>query len=249
MTISGCLHSICNRAGSPRLSNWAFIAAVLLLVAVPAGSARADDPVSFSVDTKGSYTLGPGDSESLARRLAWFRAKRLAAGQAAERFERRRLIQFMDRDKNELVALVADSLNATERKDRCRPDGRSGSTTCIVRARVVVRLSDFIDAQLVSLELSRIEDRENYHDELEPQIQDPFEPGQALAKAYRLIDKHEPRMAVIFLDSLTRRFPNWWEAYEIKAMALRLQNQVAAMKQAYLRACELGRLTACSKLD
>ena len=64
------------------------------------------------------------------------------------------------------------------------------------------------------------EDLENYHDETEPVIPVHLNPGHALAKAYRLIDKREVRPAVIFLDRLARQYPGWGEIDEIKALAL-----------------------------
>ena len=112
----------------------------------------------------------------------------------------------------------------------------------------MVRLSDFIDAQLASLRLGAREDEEDYRHEMEPSVPMPLKPGQALAKAYRLIDKKELRMAIIYLDRLADQYPDWWEIYDIKALALRLQDQPARMLEALRKACELGSPTACAEV-
>ena len=130
--------------------------------------------------------------------------------------------------------------------DQCRKS--DGGTVCTVRVHTVVRLSDFIDAQLASLRLGAREDEEDYRHEMEPSVPVPLKPGRALAKAYRLIDKKELRMAIIYLDRLADQYPDWWEIYDIKALALRLQDQPARMLEALRKACELGSPTACAEV-
>lgn len=224
----------------------ALITAVFLVGSLLAASAAADDAVTLSFDTQAAFASRPGGSLPPARELAVFRAKRDAAYRAADQFAKRRLIQFADKDKDELVHLVTDSLSSDLLPDRCRPDG-SGDV-CTVRAHTVVRLSDFIDARLVSLKLSHAEDDLGYRDEMEPRVPVPLKPGQALAKAYRLIDKHELRMAIIYLDRLAEHYPNWWEIYDLKALALRGQNRPAEMLAALRKACALGSPKACKEL-
>lgn len=217
----------------------------LFLIAFASWAVAADDAVSVGVEAQASYTLGPGDSKPLARTLASFRAKRKAAGQAADRFAEQRMIQFVDRDKNELVCLVAEGVAAELLEDRCFSDG--AAVTCAVNLHALVRLSDFIDAQLTSLQLGA-QEGVDYRAEMEPEVVTPFRPGQSLAKAYRLIHNQKWRMAIIYLDRITRQYPNWWEPYEVKAVALKHENQISAMQQALQRACALGSTTACADL-
>jgi hypothetical protein len=158
----------------------------LFIVTAAAKASAADDITRFGIVTQASYTLAPGDTKPLARKLALFRAKRKAANQAADRFTERGVIQFVDRDKNELVSLVADRLDAEILQYRCETDGPA--VTCNVRVHPVAKLSDFINAQLASLRLGAQEEAD-FREEMEPEVVAPFRPGQALAKAYRLIHK------------------------------------------------------------
>ena len=240
---SDALPSPNRKNGFAVLTTGAVIAVGIVMITFAARAAGADDTVSVSVETEASYTLSPGDSKSLARRLALFRAKRMAADQAADRFTAQKLIQFVDRDKNELVCLVADRLDAELLQDHCRTDGHTD--TCTAQAITRVSLSDFIDAQLTSLRLGA-EDEADYREEMAPEIAAPFRPGLALAKAYRLIHKKEWRMAIIYLDRITQRYPNWREAYEVKAVALNFENQFSARREALQQACALGSSTACA---
>jgi tetratricopeptide (TPR) repeat protein len=235
------------RRSSITLPMVAFLLATVAFMSAPGtGDAGADDAVTLGFDTRATYAPGPGDSRTEARNLAFFRAKRKAVLMAADRFEHQRLIQFVDRDKNELVHMVADALTPESLEDTCR-DVHDGAV-CTVRLHTVVRLSDFIDAQLASLRLGADEDTADYRHEMEPSVPVPLRPGKALAKAYRLIHKNELRMAIIYLDRLADQYPNWWEIYEIKALALRLQDQPARMLEALRKACELGSPTACAEL-
>lgn len=223
---------------------------VLLLAAIAlmgAPAAAADDAVTLGFETRASYSLGSGDSRPAARKMALFRAGRKAVYLAADHFERRRLIQFVDKDRKELVHLVADALTPKVLEDQCRK--ANGKTVCAVRVHTVVRLSDFIDARLASLRLGAVEDAAGYREEMEPSVPVPVRPGRALAKAYRLIDKKELRMAIIYLDRLSDQYPDWWEIYDIKALAFRLQDQPARMRDALRKACELGSPTACAELE
>ena len=226
--------------------SWTALTLLLLLIVAAAGPAGADDAVTLSIETRGAYDLGPGDSRALGRKLALFRARRAAAERAADRFARKDLIQFVDRDRDELVDLVADGLQSKILEDHC-PAGGS-STACTVRTLTTVHLSDFIRAELTSLRLGTAEKEAGYRDEMAPRIPDHLEPGQVLARVRRLIDQKELRMAVIYLDRLTDRYPNWREIYEAKAAALRLQNRPDRMRRALNKACELGSPKACSEL-
>ena len=230
-----------------RLTVMAAIATFLFLEPVSARSSGFDDSITLSVETEGSYTLGPGDSKPLARKLALFRATRKAAEQAADGFAQRKLIQFVDKDKDELIALVTEVLNSKQLWEHWQPEGTAPVYT--VRLHVTVTLPDFIDAQLTSIRLARQVDSQGYRDEMEPPLPESLKPGVALAKAYWLIHEHELRRAIIYLDRVTHHYPNWREAYEIKAAALGLQNQFTAMQEALQCACKLGSATACTKVN
>ncbi len=214
------------------------MAVTLLTGLLAAPSASADDAVTLSVDTEAPYTPSAADAILPNRELALFRARRQAAEQAAEQFVQRRLIQFADRNRDELVLLVADQLAGEVRENCCRPNG--DRVNCTLRLHAVVRLSDFIDAQLTSLQLTRNEAHAGYREEMAPPMPTALKPGHLLATAHHLMDRRQTRQAIIYLDNLTRRYPMWREPYEVKAIALRMQNRPAEAAAVLRKACAVG---------
>jgi hypothetical protein len=209
------------------LSLWFTMVTTLTFVPLTATSARASDAVTLSVDTEVSYTYFGNDGTASNRDNALFRARLKAADQAADTFARRRLIQFADRDKEELVLLVADQLTGKVRENCRRSNG--DQTACKIRLNAVIRLSDFIDAETASLQLRRQEVNANYREKMEPTVASPIKPGHLLAKAFNLIDCGERRQAIIYIDILIRRYPMWRELYEVKSMAMHTQNRPAVL--------------------
>ena len=208
----------------PLRTLWISLLAAALATILPAVVPAGADCTSLTLTTEGVYAPGQGDSAPLTRLLALYRAKVAAAEQAADRFADRRIIQFATHDRNELVNLVADNLKPEVLVDRWETTDKKKSYK--VRLRVEVKLSDFIDAQLENLKLSSRESRDNYMQEMEPYLPEPLMPGHALAKAHRLIRARELRMAVIYLDRVIARYPNWQEAAELKTLALQRQGEV-----------------------
>ncbi len=211
-----------------------------------AEAADADDAVTTTLKAASFYVLGPGDSTETARKLAVFRAKREAAGKAADQFARNKLIQFENGDRDELVALVAESINHTLLSEKWRK--QQLQKAFLVKLKAVAHLSDFIEAQLVILSLARKYTKKNFRDEMEPPLPEFSRPGLSLANAFWLIRKDEPRMAILHLDGLIRQYPNWGEPYEVKAAALSLQHEPGLRREVLRRACELGSTSACTEL-
>jgi hypothetical protein len=212
--------------GKPVLLIWLMVTPHLVAAAAPEPRIQARDKVTLSIETEAAYTPSAADDTSCDHDLALFRTRREAAAQAADYFAKHRLIQFTDRNKTVLVLLVADELTGKE-SERCRRTNE-GQTTCTIRLHTVVRLSDFIDAQLASQELAREELRADFREKMEPAVSTPLKPGHLLARALQLIDQGEPRMAILYLDKLTRHYPKWGELQDLKSMAMRLQNHGAA---------------------
>ena len=55
-------------------------------------------------------------------------------------------------------------------------------------------------------------------------------------------------MAVIYLDHLEKKYPNWGNIYMAKAIALYALNAQSEMKKALEMACDLGNHQACDDL-
>ncbi len=120
--------------------------------------------------------------------------------------------------------------------------------TCSVRIKLVIKPTDFIEAQIENLQLEKKVSVQSYREEMEPVISNELLPGHDIAEAYRLIRMQSLRTALIYLDRLQQKYPNWPDIYEIKALAFYLQREPIKMQAALQKACELGSKNGCSDL-
>jgi hypothetical protein len=69
-----------------------------------------------------------------------------------------------------------------------------------------------------------------------------------ISQAYRLLRKEKLRPAMIYLDRLEKKYPNWAAIYMAKAMGFYLLREHSNMKQELIRACKAGNASACDDL-
>ena len=83
---------------------------------------------------------------------------------------------------------------------------------------------------------------------MEPAIGKDLKPGHELAHAYRLMRKAQWRPAIIYLDNLELKYPNWGDIHLAKSLAYYAMNELEAMKETLEKACRLGTEEACYDL-
>jgi len=201
---------------------------------------------SFNMEAKGSYTSRDGDSKVLAQALAVFAAKRSAVQSAAKYFSQEELIELFGKKRPEVINMTADNLTSTTLQENCPMT--EDQPICSVRLKLVIRPSDFIEAQIENLQLEKKVSAQSYREEMEPVISNDLHPGHDIAEAYRLIRMQSLRTALIYLDRLQRKYPNWPDIYEVEALAFYLQHEPIKMEAALQKACELGSQSGCSDL-
>jgi hypothetical protein len=201
----------------------------------------------FEMEADGAYAMQEGDTEDLAEHLAVFQAKRSVAEAAERYFGRRGRISPLGGKRDEIVNYTADRASFTVLQKNWVTDGIS--RTYRVRLKVNVQPADFIEAEIESLRLEKAEAEESLRNEMEPAIAPDSLPGRDIAKAYRHIRKGELRLAIIYLDRLQTKYPNWPDVYEVKALAYHLYNQPEKMSHALRKACELGSAGSCAQLQ
>jgi len=222
-------------------------AAALLLACVRTFAVAADaQRGAFLSEPTGSYTMQKGDGTALSESLAIFQAKRAAVEAAQLYFARRERIAPLGRRKDEIVNFTADrvAFDILEQKWT----GGNTATTCEVRLIVRVRPSDLIEGEIESLRLEKVAEEESYRQEMEPSISLQSPPGHDIAAAFRHIRRGELRPAIIYLDRLQRKYPNWSDIFELKALAYDLHNEPIKMQQALRKACQLGSRSGCDHL-
>lgn len=223
-----------------------FIISILLLgfSTITFAQNLADNVIE--VEAKGSYLMGDGNSKQLARQLALFEAKRSALETAGEYLTHKNLIPFYERKKEEIYSLAASETQGEILEERWESIGKT--TKCIILIRAKVQISDFIKAGIQNQKLEKEDDKESLLEEMDPVLSKERDPGKDIAKAYRHLRKKEWRVAVIYLDQLEKKYPNWDNIYMAKAIAFYALNEPLEMKKALERACGLENYQACDDL-
>ena len=148
--------------------------------------------------------------------------------------------------KDELYSLAASDLHAKILKENWEPAGKTFS--CFIRIRVKIQVADFFKAEIQSQKLREEDKKESLLEEMDPAISKEIDPGKDIAKAYRLLQNKSWRMAVIYLNRLEIKYPNWGDIHMVKAIAFYVLNEPLAMKKALKKACGLGNHEACDDL-
>ena len=220
------------------------LSCLLALMGVAAGA--SDRPGDGPVQVVAEYAYRPFSVEPLqkARSLALFGARAKAAATAAKYLSHAgRLVHLGDRQK-EILYLVAEKIEAVVEAEHFSPDtGRYD-----VRIRAAVVPLDFVHAQIEDEALKEEEQKLSFRDEMEQPILPEIRPGRELSRAYRYLRKKQWRIAVIYLDHLQEKYPNWAEVYLAKAVGYFSLNQTAMMSEALKTACRLGSPEACDDL-
>jgi hypothetical protein len=173
-----------------------------------------------------------------------FGARARAAEMGAKFLGHRGLLPHFGQRQKEIICLAADEIEATIIEERCMP--QTGG--CFVKIRARVEVIDFVRAQIADQELEEKEKHLSYREEMEQPVSPDISPGKELSRAYRYLRQKQWRIAVIYLDHLQQKYPNWSEVFLAKAIGFYSLNQTAMMTEALQTACRLNNQEACDDL-
>ncbi len=223
-----------------------FLTLALMHLHLGVSIARVDSTLQeIQTDTVFSYHVGPGDLLHTSRALALFGAKYKAVLLSADRLNDRGLLKDYADKQMEVFCLVADELQPRIIDESLSKNSR------IYKVRIASRLSlaDFVKAEIRNAVLEKEEMHFSLQEEMEPTVSPTIAPAQELSRAYRYIEKHHWRMAVIYLDHLEKKYPHWGALFFAKANAFLGMHQTEKAISALSAACYLGEEKACLKLD
>ena len=221
-----------------------FFTALMMLNAGRVGAADGPTDDGGTLTTSFTYHAGTTDTPETARGLAIFGAKLAAAEQAAAALARKGLRRDDGERRMEILCLVADAASATI-IDESVSGSDGGAFTLTVQSHIT--LADFVRAGIADAAFDREERHLSWQQEMEPTLPPDPAPGQALARVYRYIRRHHWRMAVIYLDHLSRQYPYWADPLLAKATAFQAMHETARAVQALKKACALGSAAACTR--
>ena len=222
------------------------ITVVLLLLLPISGVASESEKDIFEVETEGTYQFTAGSSPDLAKEVAFFNAKRNAVELAGRYLSRNSRIPIYELNKDEIYSLTAREIRAEILEKKL--ERVKGIPTYRIRIRAQVRASDFIKAEMADIKVGKNEEKESFQQEMEQHISPEIDPGKDIAKAYRLLREKKWRIAMIYLNHLSRKYPNWDSIYMVKAIVHYVLHEPAFMKKSLNEACRLGNPVACNDL-
>ena len=217
-----------------------------MILLIVGSHAAAEEPDVFQVETEGSYHMAPAESVAVAKAVAMFNARRKAVEIAGRYLVRKNLIPTYELNRDEIYSLAAREIRIEIREEDQNPV-MNGSIYRI-RIRAWVQASDFIKAELEDMREKENETRETFSEEMEQPIAVEIDPGKDIAKAYRLLREKKWRIAMIYMDHLEKKYPNWDRIYMAKAITYYILHEPVFMKRALSQACDLGLQIACDDL-
>ena len=222
------------------------VATLLILILVNVVDSAAKEEDTIEIEAEGSYLMEADSSVDLAKEVALFTAKRNAVDLAARYLSHKSLIKTYELNRDEIYALVAREIQAEILKEKSATAGKT--STYRLQIRVKIKASDFVKAEIEENKQEIKEAKESYQEEMEQPISTEIDPGKDIAKAYRLLREKKWRIAIIYLDHMEKKYPNWDSIYMAKAIGQYILNEPVFMKKALNEACRLGNNTACDDL-
>jgi tetratricopeptide (TPR) repeat protein len=186
------------------------------------------------------------ESKEPARQVALFEARIKAVTLGAKSLSERGFAGIFESKRMEILCLAAGKIETKVLYEKWVPSkGRLDHT---VRIQAVIRDSDFVQAENENRLLEKEDQAESFSERMEPQMLREYDPGLEIAKAYRLLRRRQYRVAVIYLDRLELKYPNWADLPMVKAIGYQAMHESVEMKKALERACDLGSHEACLDL-
>ena len=223
-----------------------FIVATLLIMFSNNGFASTAENDIFEIKAEGIYRMEAGSSVDLAKKVAFFKAKRKAVNLAGKYLRRKSLIEAYEQNRDEIYSLAAREIQAEILEEKRETVGKTSTYRLLIRARI--QASDFVKAEIEDLKQEKKETKESYKEEMEQHIPADIDPGRDIAKAYRLLREKKWRITMIYLNHLGKKYPNWDSIYMAKAITHYILHEPVFMKKALSEACRLGNNTACDDL-
>jgi len=223
-----------------------FIITALLILSAMTSVVRAAEDDIFEIEAEGSYRMQAGSSIDLAKKLSLFIARRKAVDLAGRYLSRKSLIKVYELNRDEIYSLAAMEIRAEILEEKRETLGQT--LTYRVRIRAWIDPSDFIKAEIEDARQEKNDAEASYREEMEQHISAEVDPGREIAKAYRLLREKKWRIAMIYLNHLEKKYPNWDSIYVAKAITHYILHEPEFMKTALNEACRLGNQMACDDL-
>lgn len=223
-----------------------FILIALLMFFSINGLASGTEHDVFEVETEGSYQMAASAPIEVAKSIALFTAKRKAVDLAGRYLSRKSLIEVYEKDKDEIYSLVTREIETDILEEKLQSFGKT--SIYHVRIKALIQPSDFVKSEMEDTKLIKKEAHESFYEEMEQVVSAEIDPGKDISRAYMLLREKKWRIALIYMNHLEKKYPNWAELFMAKALVYCVLDEPLFMEKALNEACRLGNNTACDDL-
>jgi hypothetical protein len=194
--------------------------------------------------SESTYRIASDESPEIYESLCFFNAKYKAVTTGAKYLNHIGMVKDYGESRKEIYCLVAENLTPSiiEKKES------KDTNAYYMKIKAKLDLSDFTKAEIRNNEIEEQEGHFSWQEEMEQTVYEAIRPGEEISRAYRYLRKKEWRMAIIYLNHLQKKYPNWHEIYFAKAIGYYAENKPKAMVNALNSACFLGNNEACEDL-
>jgi len=229
------------------LSNLSKNLLLMVILAIPtlcfSKENKSDDAPTLITDF--TYNIGSGDSKDKYEALALYGAKSKAVALSAKYFTDKGLFENYGKKQREIFCLAANEMQSTIIENKYIEPNK----TYYIKIRSTPKITDFIRAEIKNRELEKKERDFSWQEEMEQYVYTSIDPAQELSRAYRYIREKQWRIAIIYLDHLEKKYPNWAELYLAKATGFYGMHDIVRMRGALKHSCSLGNQDACKDLE
>jgi len=204
-----------------------------------------EDDSSFVATVDFTYNLRKGDSRDLSKAFALFGAKQKAVVLSAKYLTHKGLLEHYGKKQNEIFCLATNEIGVSVIDEKFYEKGNA----YYVKIKAKVSVTDFIHAEIKNLEYEKEELKLSYNEKMEQHVLETIDLGRELSKAYRYVRRGSWRIAIIYLNHLEKKYPNWGEIYLAKAIGFYSIHDVDKMMAALKTACSLENAEACKDLQ
>jgi hypothetical protein len=106
-----------------------------------------------------------------------------------------------------------------------------------------------MEAEIENQEQERLESAFPWKEEMEQPVSASVEPGEELSRAYRYLRQDQTRIAIIYLDHLTAKYPGWGTVYFLRGLGFQRMHSDEQMLDDFNKACSLNQEEACRRLE
>jgi len=227
-----------------RIFHKSLLLIVFFLIPAPCLSKDNLNDYTIEVTTDFTYGIGSGDSKKKYEALGLYGAKSKAVVLAAKYFTHKGLLENYGKKQKEIFCLAANELKEIIIEKKYSEK----NNTYYIRINTKAEITDFIKAEIKNLELEKEEIGFSFQEEMDQHVYKTIDPAQELSRAYRYIRKRQWRIAIIYLDHLEKKYPNWGEIFLAKAIGFYGMHDMARMRDSLKTSCSLGNQEACQDL-